>query len=139
MKNLLALIVGLTCLTITAQAQKIALTKVPAEVKSSFAKAHPTSKAITWEKEKMDYEAGFTWKGQGISEVYTAKGVLVESETEIEVSMLPPAAIAYVAAHNKGAKIKEAAKITKTTGEITYEAEVNGKDLIFDTKGNPVE
>jgi hypothetical protein len=35
----------------------------------------------------------------------------------------------------KGATIKETAKSQKANGEINYEAEVNGKDLIFDSKG----
>jgi len=32
-------------------------------------------------------------------------------------------------------KIKEAAKITDAKGVVTYEAEVTGKDLIFDASG----
>ncbi len=33
-------------------------------------------------------------------------------------------------------KISEEAKITKTDGTIVFEAEVKGKDLLFDVKGN---
>jgi hypothetical protein len=38
--------------------------------------------------------------------------------------------------HEGGATIKEAARITDANGKTTYEAEVRGKDLIFDEKGN---
>lgn len=35
-------------------------------------------------------------------------------------------------------KIKEAAKITKSNGEVQYEAEVNGKDILFTPEGKIV-
>jgi hypothetical protein len=35
--------------------------------------------------------------------------------------------------------VKEAAKITQADGAIMYEAEVNGKDLIFDASGKFVK
>jgi hypothetical protein len=42
---------------------------------------------------------------------------------------------AYIAKHHAGKKIKEAAEIVDAKGKKTYEAEVGGKDLIFDEKG----
>lgn len=35
----------------------------------------------------------------------------------------------------KGKTIKEGAKITTADGTVNYEAEVDGKDVIFDTNG----
>jgi hypothetical protein len=47
-----------------------------------------------------------------------------------------PASIAdYVAKNYKGEKIKEAAKLKMANGDINYEAEVKGMDLIFDANG----
>jgi hypothetical protein len=54
---------------------------------------------------------------------------------EIKIDELPANAKAYVAKHYAGQKIKEAAKITDSKGVVTYEAEVKGKDLIFDNTG----
>jgi hypothetical protein len=54
---------------------------------------------------------------------------------EIKVSELPGSVMQYITAHHKGASVKEAAKITKANGEVNYEAEVKGMDLIFDATG----
>ena len=67
--------------------------------------------------------------------VYDAKGIFKESEVNIKVSELPAAALSFVTVKYKGQVIKEAAKITKASGEVKYEAEVNGSDVIFDAKG----
>lgn len=122
----------------TASAQKITYDKVPATVKSAFSKAHPDVNKVSWEKEHGNYEAGFTKSDNEISEIYTPGGIKTETEMEISVSELPPTILQYVKMHCKGAAIKEGAKITKSNGEVNYEAEVKGKDLIFDSKGNLV-
>jgi hypothetical protein len=44
-----------------------------------------------------------------------------------------------VKAHYPGAKISEAGKVTDANGKISYEAEVKGKDLVFDENGNFVK
>lgn len=134
MKKLLGLLSMMAILTITANAQKVSVQKMPAPVKATFAKLHPNTK-VTWEMEGKNFEAGFTANGKETSEVYTAAGVLMETEVEIKVSELPAAVMAKL----KGMKITEAAKITKANGAVTYEAEVKGKDLVFDANGNPVK
>ncbi|MBB2148254.1 PepSY-like domain-containing protein [Pedobacter gandavensis] len=139
MKKVMILIAGLVGLTITANAQQLAASKVPSAVKTAFAKAHPDLKSVSWEKEKTNYEAGFKLNGKKTSELYTLNGMMTESEVAIMPTELPAEARNYIASHYKGVKIKEAAKITRTNGEITYEAEINGKDVIFDAKGNPVK
>jgi hypothetical protein len=37
--------------------------------------------------------------------------------------------------HYPGIAIGEAARITKANGETNYEAEIKGKDVVFDAKG----
>jgi hypothetical protein len=49
---------------------------------------------------------------------------------------LPAQALAYISQNYKDEKIEEMAKITKANGEVNFEAEVKGKDLIFDANGN---
>jgi len=122
-----------TVLTAT-YTQKIAAVKVPAKVKVAFVKLHGSTK-VSWEMEKLDYEAGFTLNGKEASEVYSTAGLLLESEVEIKVSELPDA----IKLKLKAKKITEAAKLTKASGEVLYEAKVGGKDLLFDANGNVVK
>ncbi len=134
---LMALSASVFCQTKTKEKEKAA---VPAAVKSAFTKSYPGVKA-KWEKEKGKeaFEAEFEKDDKDMSVVYSAKGELLETEVEIAVSELPAAVSTYVATHHKGAKIKEAAKITDAKGTITYEAEVKGHDLFFDANGNPLK
>ena len=107
----------------------------PAAVKAAFEKGFPGATKPKWEKEDGDYEVGFADKGNKMTAVYDAKGVLKETEVMIKESELPAAAAEYLKLHYKGATIHEAARITKPDGTINYEAEVNKKDVIFDAKG----
>ena len=107
----------------------------PAVVKTAFEKGFPGATKPKWEKEDGDYEVGFADKGNKMTAVYDAKGVLKETEVMIKESELPAGVTDYLKAHYKGAAIHEAARITKPDGTINYEAEVNKKDVIFDSKG----
>ncbi|MBB6501246.1 hypothetical protein [Pedobacter cryoconitis] len=131
-------IIGILMLTVGivsgSQAQKLTAGKVPVAVKTAFTKLHPATKA-SWEMEKNNYEAGFKLNGKKTSEVYTANGVLIETEVAIKSTELPVAVLSKL----RGVKIAESAKITKSDDTIRYEAEVNGKDLLFDAAGNPVK
>ena len=121
--------------TTTACAQKLDAAKVPAAVKATFAKQYPGA-AVKWEREDGKYEASFKQNGNVMSAMFEPNGTFTESEVDIKVAELPAAVLAYVKEHYKGKTIKEAAKITKADGAINYEAEVNGKDVIFDGNGN---
>ncbi len=116
-------------------AQKLDAAKVPAAAKAGFAKAFPKATAVKWEMEDKDYEVGFKQDGKEMTAVLDAQGALKETETDIKASELPKAVTDYLAAHYKGAKIKEAAIIKAANGQVTYEAEIAGKDVIFDSKG----
>ena len=54
---------------------------------------------------------------------------------EIELNQLPSGVLDYVKANYKGQSVKEAAKITDVKGAVTYEVEIKGMDLIFDSNG----
>ncbi len=139
MKTAIIFIAGLAGVITTAQAQKLSPSKVPSSVKHAFTKMHPGVKRVNWEKERSDYEAVFKLNGNEVSENYSPSGKLMESEVAIKVADLPKPVLDYIALHHKGAKITEAAKISKTNGQVQYEAEIAGKDLIFDEKGNPIK
>jgi hypothetical protein len=120
---------------LTATSQKIDPSKVPAAVKASFAKKYPDVDRVKWEKEGAQFEAGFKDNDHTMSALFAADGSLAESELTIPAASLPAPVLEYVKAHYKGVAIKEAARITKASGEINYEAEVKGMDLIFDANG----
>lgn len=130
------MIAALCTTTLFATAQKLSEDKVPAPVKAKFKTLYPAMKEVKWEMEKADYEAGFEVNKTETSVVIDAQGNLKETETEIAVSALPKAAADYIAKNHPGAKIAEAAKIVDASGKVTYEAEVNKKDLVFNEKGN---
>jgi hypothetical protein len=113
---------------------------VPAVVKEAFAKKFPEAKNVTWETEKGNYEGNWGGKsGEDNSVLYTPAGKFLEAGKAIAVNQLPQAATSYVKSHYKGATITEAMLITKADGKVTYEAEVHGKDLVFDEHGNFVK
>lgn len=116
-------------------AQKIRSTDVPKTVTESFEKAYPGVKKIQWEKEAGNYEAGFRQGSKEMSAVFNPNGSQLESEMEIQKTELPAQAITYLKQHYKGVTINEVAKIIKAGGEINYEAEVKGKDVLFDKNG----
>ena len=113
---------------------------VPAAVKTALSNKYPEATKVTWEKEKGNYEANWGGKsGEDNSVQFTPTGDFIEIVKAMPVSGLPQKIIAYVKENYKGAKITEAGKVTNAKGKITYEAEVNKKDLIFDESGNFVK
>ncbi len=106
--------------------------KVPQAVKTALAKAYPNATDVDWELEDGKYEAEIEMEGdKEMSVLFDASGALLETEVELAFSELPQA----VQAALKGKKVKETAKITDAKGVVTYEAEMKGKDLMFDAQG----
>ncbi len=138
MKKLIMLVAVATAINFTVQAQKIDASKVPSSVKTAFAKQYPGI-SVKWEKEDGKYEAGFKQNGNTMSALFEPSGKLEESEMDIKVTDLPAPVLAYIKAHYKGKSIREGAKITKADGTVNYEAEVDGKDIIFDANGKYIE
>ncbi len=114
--------------------------KVPAAVKSALAKKYADAKNVTWEKENGNYEANWGGKsGEDNSVQYTPSGNFIEIVKAIPVSQLPAKVVNYVKQHYNSAKITEAGKVTDAKGKLSYEAEVHGKDIVFDENGNFVK
>ncbi len=114
--------------------------KVPSVVTSAFHKKYTDAKNVTWEKEDGNYEANWGGKsGEDNTVQFTPSGSFIEMGKAISVSQLPAAVTAYVEKNYKGQKITEAMKVTDAHGKLTYEAEVLGKDIFFDDKGNFVK
>lgn len=132
----LAIIAAVGLMTSTAFAQKVQEKDVPANAKNTLLKAYPNAKEVKWDKEGNNYEAGFDLNKVDYSVLFDEQGNITETEIEIGLNELPQKAKDYIAQNYKGLSTKEAAKITDAKGTITFEAELKGKDLIFDTEGN---
>jgi|ERR1017187_2197143 len=110
---------------------------VPAIVKSPLYKKYPEAKKVTWEKENGNYEANWGGNsGEDNSVQFTSSGGFIEIVKAIPINELPKQVFTYVNEHYKGSKITETGKVTNTSGKTSYEAEVKGKDVIFDENGN---
>lgn len=64
-----------------------------------------------------------------------AQGNIIETEVEIGLNQLPNGILAFVTANYAGKKAKEGARITNSKGNVMYEVEISGMDLIFDSNG----
>ena len=144
MKTAFLTLAAALVLTGAAHAQKIKAAQVPAAAVAAFHKTFPMVKAVRWEKEGADFEAGFDMGKAKMSAVITAAGILKETEKEMAISQLPASVQKALAANYKPYKITEAAKIvTAATNVTTYEAEVTrgGKhrDVLFNAEGTEVK
>jgi hypothetical protein len=131
--------ITLSLFALSASAQKLKESELPQAVKDAFKKTHAEVKKVEWEKEGANYEAEFEVGETETSIVMDANGALLETEIEIKIYELPATITDYVSKNYKGSKIKEAAKITDLKGNISYETEVNDKDLIFDSNGKLIK
>jgi hypothetical protein len=140
MKAKWLLLIPVVFLTGALYAQDLKTADVPTVVKSALQKKYPEAKSVSWEKEKGNYEANWGGKsGEDNSVTFTPAGDFIEIVKAISVSKLPQAVAPYVKAHYKGAAIREAGLVTDAKGNVTYEAEIKGKDLIFDKDGTFVK
>ena len=137
MKKYLLAIVCSLAISVVCFSQVEKSVKVPSAVNAAFSKMFPDSKNVTWEKEKGNYEANWGGKSKEDNSVmFKPDGTFIEKVKAIPISQLPSSVLAYVNKHKKGANITEAGLVTNADGKITYEVEVNKKDLIFDEKGS---
>ncbi len=137
MKKIMSSMFLFSVLTTTnLMAQDLKEKDVPKTVKDAFVKKYPDAKKVSWEKEKGNYEANWGGKsGEDNSVTFTPGAIFLEIVEAIPVSQLPASVAPFVAKHYNGAKIKEAGKVTDASGRHMFEAEIKGKDLIFDEKG----
>jgi hypothetical protein len=134
MKKTAASMVVMLFATLTF-AQKIKEQNVPDNVKATLHKNYPTAKKVKWDKEGENYEASFDLNKTDNSVLMDVQGNIIESEVEIELAQLPKGVLDYVKTHYAGKQVKEGAKITDAKGTVTYEVEIKGMDLIFDSNG----
>lgn len=132
MKTLLIGIFGMG-IVLTSCAQQ---STTPQVVKDAFKKQFPGAEEVKWNKEGVNFEASFEKNENDMSAVIDAKGNILETEVDIEINELPQAVQDYLAKNYAGKKINEAAKIVDAKGTLTYEAEIDKSDVLFDSNGN---
>ncbi|QEM09659.1 PepSY-like domain-containing protein [Mucilaginibacter rubeus] len=136
MKKTILLTITAALLGTGAMVKAASSLEVPAAVKQSLVKKYPNATKVTWEKEKGNFEANWGGKsGEDTSVTFTPSGEFVEEVDAIPVSQLPPTVFEYVKTNYKGTKIKEAGRVTNAAGKKMFEAEIKGKDLLFDENG----
>lgn len=134
MRKSVIILVALVLSTI-AFAQKVKVTKIPEIVSKSLLSKYPNAKNIKWDKEENNYEASFESNKIENSVLFNTNGKIIETEVEIITAQLPKSILNYIGKNYKDQKVKEAAKIISEKGILTYEAEIQGKDLLFDENG----
>lgn len=123
---------AISLVSLNAWAQK----NISEAAKQSLKKTYPTAQKTHWGKEGANYEASFVSGGKNMSVVVDAKGNILETETAISAKELPSGVWSYLKSKfGEGYKINETAIIVKADGSKMYEAEVKGKDYLFDTSG----
>lgn len=128
---------ALCLMSMSVMAQKVKTADVPQAVREALHKKYPAAGNVTWEKEKGNFEAN--WGGRSKEDnsvLFTPDGSFVEMVVAIKVADLPLGVMNYIKGHYPGVKVTEAGKVTDAQGKISYEAEVKGKDLLFDKEGN---
>jgi hypothetical protein len=135
MKKIFAAILFLAAFSLQSNAQRKSKLKVPENVQTAFTKQYNGAVAKKWDKEDGNYEVSFEMNGKKMSALFEPNGNMVESEAAIDATEVPSAATDYIKANYKGKKVKEYAKITKRDGTVVYEAEIGGKDVLFDADG----
>jgi hypothetical protein len=134
-KLLIASVAIATLIASTTCAQKMAESKIPANIVKAFKAKYPKTEKVKWELEKGNYEAEFELNEVETSVLLDAKGNITETETEIEYTQLPPKVKEYLMTKLGNKKITEAAVIVDAKGTKMYEAEVGKKDYLFDENG----
>ena len=133
------LLLAVAFIAFTANAQKTKEVNVPAIVKVAFAKKYPNTTVYKWEMEMGNYEAEFKSGSTEMSVLINGNGTIVLTETEMKATDLMPEITKYCAEKYAGKAIKEGSKLVDAKGGVTYEAEVNGMDVIFDAAGKFVK
>lgn len=122
-----------------ANAQAVKEADVPTPVKDALKKQYPTAKVEKWEKEGSNFEAEFHVNKIETCAVYDSNGKFIKSEIEIKESELPKGVADYIAKNLPGKKVKESAKITDAAGKLSFEAEIDNIDYIFDSNGTLIK
>jgi hypothetical protein len=138
MKKLI-LLIAIAGFFTQAQAQKLVAKDVPTAVTIAFNKAHPSVKDAEWSKNGNYFATIYDADEGATSVTFDASGKLMENQVEISSPALPANILEYVKKNYREADMNAAYKITSANGTVTYETELKGIVLIFDSNGHFVK
>jgi hypothetical protein len=135
LKTIFTLILSVMLLN-AATAQRISSKDVPAPVTAAFEKAYPDAKGVEWRKVDKYYKAEFDQKAIEYGVTYDIMGKLISNEVEISRNDLPQNIKDYANSHYAGKRLREATKVVTANGVESYQIDIAGMEVSFDSKGN---
>jgi hypothetical protein len=141
----IACAVALATAGLTANAQKLPPTQVPAPVQAAFTKSFPNAMDVKWKlsgtQYKVDFETGLFFTDH--EAWYDASGKLLRHEEEISSSDLPAAVIAAINTEFPGYRVDDAERITMD-GVVSYVVELKMKGyqewkVAYDASGKQLQ
>lgn len=109
--------------------KKLTERQVPKNVQEAFQKAYPDAKDVKYKEEikngKVFFEIEFNQKSKELEALYSAEGLLIKTEEEIEIAKLPALIVQVIGKDYPKALLKEAEMILKPDGAVSgYEVEI---------------
>lgn len=133
MKKKIMMLLCAAFLCITAYAQKISADKVPSPVMNAFKAKFPNAANPKWEMEdEKDYEVNFKMSNVAHSAVFNAKGVWLQTESELKVVELPASVTQAIAKQFPGFKVEKGEKFEDVAHGSCYEVEIEKGEETFD-------
>jgi uncharacterized membrane protein YkoI len=121
---------------VNAVEKELSKNQVPKAVIAAFDKAYPNAKGLEFEEEmfegKVAYEVEYKKNGMEYEFLYSADGVLLQKEEEIDGETLPVPIVQAIKKAYPKAEIKEAEQVMKPDNTVTgYEVEIKaaGKEI----------
>jgi hypothetical protein len=131
------LVIAISCIALIGLTSCKGSKMAPQNFPTGLSKLFPGVSNVDWDNEKDGtWEAEFVKNGIKTSVTFNNDGSLKEVEEKIELSQFPVPAQNYIKSNFPNKKMKDISKMTDSKGVVTYEAEVDDQDLIFDAQGN---
>ncbi len=127
-------------LTATCSPSKKEIT-ASTSVQEAFKRLHPNATILEWKDESPTWEAKYQ-EGDVMGAVsFDTAGTVTETELVISQELLPnfEGIQDYITTNYPGEKVQRYEKITTADGKITFEIQINGKELVFDSDGKFLE
>ena len=135
----LFLILAIAGFLTSSYAQTVLVSDVPAPVTKTFTKTHSKVDTVQWSKVGETYQASYDKNKKTMVVTYTAKGKLMETESEISVAALPTTVLQYINENYPADIVKWSSKVTSVSGKVKYAVKIKGMDLAFDSRGKIIQ
>lgn len=129
------IIIACAAIWLTACVGKEKGDNVPESIKNKLMSMYPHASNVKWEMEGVNYEAMFKLEKNETSVILSPDGTHVQTETDVNETLLPQNVKDYVTSLLGGKKITSATVIEKPAGETSFEIEVDKEDYLFDATG----